>query len=81
MKCWQIDKKKTKDHWLEIEDPEKCYDAVVKWDGCINLYKRYPDELEGDPDYVHICDLDDFINRLLELKRIALQHFGEDWPR
>ena len=81
MKYWQIDQKETQDHWLKIDDPEKCYDAVVKWDGCIDLYKRYPNELEDDPDYVHICDLDDFIARLLELKRIALQHFGEDWPR
>lgn len=86
MKYWQI--KQKEDHWLDLVDPEGWYDAGVKWDGCVhfNRYFNLPlhlrvtkedqDELS---DYIHICSIDDMINRLTELKQIAQDHFGGDW--
>ena len=34
---------------------------------------------ESDKDYIHICDVDDMIARLVKLKEMAKAHFGEDW--
>ena len=43
----------------------------------------------GDPawddddnvDYMHVCDIDEMIERLTELREMARVHFGEHWPR
>lgn len=67
---WEVVKEKTKDHWLELQDGD--YKASVKWDGCIH----FSDEGE----YIHICDLEDFIKRLEELRDLAKTHFGPKWP-
>ena len=86
-KIWEIDKEKTDDHWLELKDPNGFYRAVAKWDGCIhfNQYGNIP--LTIDPerkdkacsdDYIHICYLDSHIERLLELKRLAQEHFNDN---
>lgn len=87
-KLWEVVNGNTKDHWLEIKDPEGWYYARVKWDGCIhfNRYFNMPKEMqEKEPeenrmdDYIHICSVDDMIQRLQALKAEALKHFGEDW--
>lgn len=85
---WVIDREKTHDHWLEVNDGEGWYSAVVKWDGCIHLNRYYNFPWGKDPihpeadneDYIHICDLDEFIARLQALKVMAETHFGE-WPQ
>lgn len=85
---WEIDKEKTKDHWLELKDPEGWWSAIVKWDGCIHLNRYYNEpwggtsatEKEINTDYIHICDLDGFIKIMEELRDKAKGHFGE-WPR
>lgn len=53
------------------------WEASPKWDGCVNLYRRY--EPAGannhEPDYIHICNLPEFaefINALLEFSK---EHF------
>jgi len=80
---WKVIKEKTEDHWLEIEDPEGWYSAVVKWDGCIHFYRHHnepiPNTDESDIDYIHICGVNDFIKRLQALKEEAIKHFGKDW--
>jgi hypothetical protein len=89
MKFWKKVEEKSLDHWLELDDVESGWHyAVVKWDGCIhyNRYYNHPkQDQEARPedelsDYLHICDLDEEIERLRELKEHALAHFGE-WPR
>lgn len=61
------------------------YRASVKWDGCIHLTCYYngvdPDEADADPnredsDYIHICDIDDHIAMLQELKAEAIKLFA-----
>lgn len=37
-KYWEI--KKVGDSWLDLEDPEGWYSAVIKWDGCVH-FNRY----------------------------------------
>lgn len=80
MKYWQIDPINTKDHWLEIEGADNSgFDddsAFVKWDGCLELTLV----ADGEVNRIHICDLDNFIARLEEIKKLAKQHFGPTWP-
>lgn len=57
--------------------------ADVRFDGCVHLRKAYnspfPKEDE-DQDYIHICDIDEYVKQLLLLKEAALKHFGNIWP-
>jgi hypothetical protein len=61
------------------------YQAYIKWDGCIDLTRYYNQPFTSnndlcDYDNIRICDLDEFINMLIELKEKAKEQFGEDWP-
>jgi hypothetical protein len=85
---WEINKEKTEDHWLELNDPDGWYKAVAKWDGCIHFNSYSNISLHEDPErkshqccdnYIHICDVDVFIERLQQLKLQAKKHFGDDW--
>ena len=72
------------------------YWAQVRFDGCIHFYRAYnypiPDDATDVPDddgpargfmtdYIHICDIDEEIDRLQRLKAAAIAHFGEDWGK
>jgi hypothetical protein len=87
---WQVVEEESRPHWLEVKDPEGWYEAIVKWDGCIELSRffnlplprRADDEAQME-DHIHICDLDGFIARLQALKNVAREYFdaqGRDWP-
>ena len=87
-KLWEVVNDKTQDLWLEIKDPEGWYYAKVTWDGCIhfNRYFNAPKETQEkeseenrSDDYIHICSVDDMIQRLQALKIEAQKHFGDDW--
>lgn len=87
-KIWEVVSGNTEDHWLELKDPEGWYYATVKWDGCIhfNRYFNMPKEMQEKEleenrmdDYIHICSVDDMIQRLQALRAEARKHFGEDW--
>jgi hypothetical protein len=67
------------DHWIDLQTEDGLYKAVVKWDGCIHFNRYYL--YDPEPDYLHICDLDEFIQQLQELRDAALLHFGTPWPR
>lgn len=79
----------TKEHWLSLLGTHGWYTAIAKWDGCIHLNKagnvhfdtegKIPVE-QDDSEYMHICDLDDFIERLQSLRDEAKKHFGAAWP-
>ena len=80
---WEVVEEKTKEHWLEVKDPEGWYYAIVRFDGCIHFNRCYnePESFNDSmTNYLHICDIDEIINRLQELKKAALKHFGENWP-
>lgn len=84
----------TEAHWLSLLGENGWYTAVAKWDGCIHLNKagntnfgpdgKLPPGTEGtvmdEGDYMHICDLDDFIERMIALRDEAKKHFGAQWP-
>jgi hypothetical protein len=70
---------------LSLTDGEGWWSADVRFDGCVHLW-RYANEPKGEPgrddgcdDYMHICDIDDFIARLTELRDRARERFGPEW--
>lgn len=75
---------------VSIEVVDKKYrDASVsfKWDGCINYHKyengytvddEYSEDRNKTSQYIHICDINDMIEKLQEIKKIAEEHFSKD---
>jgi hypothetical protein len=58
------------------------YTVRVKWDGCVDLYYKSAQE-EGLDEYNHICDLEQYIERLMALHTIAKVYFEKtrgEWP-
>ena len=84
MEYWKVIKDKSKDYWLEVEDPDGWYSAIVKWDGCVHYNKvaNEPLPITGNHpqlvDYIHYCDLDDEIERLKSLRDIAEKYFNKE---
>jgi hypothetical protein len=84
---WEVDQLKTNEYRLELHDPDDWYEAGVRWDGCVDLYQSSNRRLSeqkinlNNPDvsYIHICDIDDFIKRLQDIKQKAIEHFGPHW--
>lgn len=88
---WVIQKDKTKDHWLEVngyegsavinpdhtETPLYSYQAICKWDGCVHFYQGLEDDDVNEPEYIHICDLDQMIEALQELKKTGVKFFKD----
>ena len=58
--------------------------VYMKWDGCVD-YRWYhngatvydKNTRSDDVDYIHICDINDMIERLQEIKKIAKENFRE----
>lgn len=88
--AWKIIKEKTASHWLQMVRDDCFSKCSVKFDGCIHYNKIYntsynengeyfkPEDSECE-DYIHICDIDDMIKQLQEIKAMALAHFGDKW--
>lgn len=80
---WKV--QKANEHLLTLIEPNQWYRADIKWDGCVHFYRSHNGaQLDAigsleNIDYIHICEIDDMIMRLQELKRMALEHFGNDW--
>jgi hypothetical protein len=82
-------------HWIDLisdvdEDGLYWWKCYVTWDGCVQIDRAFnrPFGEEGREndhmaleDGMHICDLDEFIERLMKLRDAAKAHFGQDWPR
>lgn len=60
--------------------------SCLKWDGCIHYWDcgdalgEHPGDHTESCQYIHICDIDDFISELRELRATAKKHFGKEWP-
>ena len=82
MKWQPIDSESDK-YILTLTDGEGWWRAGVKWDGCINLTRYfnvpYGAGVAGDSDTLHICNVDELIELLQELKDQARRCFGT-WP-
>ncbi len=75
------------------QGPIHAYSAWVKWDGCIEIEQCYNgyewdhtcsqgacrDGLDCCRQNFHICDIDQMIFALQNIKRRAMNHFTE-WP-
>lgn len=75
---WKVEEGKTHDHGLSVGDvplydDDPSWSAFVKFDGCVDLY-----EVGGDG--IHICNLDEMIARLQDLRALAKEKFGPEWP-
>lgn len=58
-------------------------EIYMKWDGCIDLYTHcngstVDDERTEDVDYIHICEVKEFITILQEVVRIAEENFEKE---
>lgn len=60
--------------------------AYIKWDGCTDYNKydngyteddEYSADKEENTDYIHVCYIEEMIQRLQELKQIAKEHFDK----
>ena len=86
---WQVDEKEMQSESIaNFISSEGWYRAYVKWDGCIEFYRAFnvPFTLQEadhvlveDEDQIHICDIDETIELLQGLKKVAIEKFGE-WP-
>ena len=75
------------DFSFTLEDPEGWYSAYIKKDGCIDFSRFFNRPLsdprvdsDDDIDRIHICDLDDLIERLKAIRTVAHLRWGRDWP-
>jgi hypothetical protein len=68
-------------NFYAVRDVDGQWRALVRDSGCVDLRRTF--QPEGNSidytDSLHICDIDDLIERLQALKILAAQHFGE-WP-
>lgn len=87
---WVVNTSNSGDYYLAVDDGEGWYSAGIRFDGCVHFYRYFNlpwggaphnPEAENNTDYIHICDIDDMIDRLQALKEMARQHFKGNWPR
>lgn len=69
-----------------LEDEECGVDEVtLKWDGCIDLriglngFKPSEDKSGENSQYIHICDIDEFIEKLKAIKECGKNHFNNEY--
>src|SRR2546421_9301750 len=89
---WEVNPNKaSSEYHLELVDPTGWHSATVKWDGCVNLWKYHnvplqsrtglpQDEHREIVDYIHYCRIDDEIERLQLLKKMAVGYFATHGP-
>lgn len=85
---WTEDSAESNEWFMSLHDPDGWYEARVKYDGCFEFIRAHNHPLPELPeptsqmiDQIHICDVDDLIARLQELKRLAYAKFGDEFWR
>ena len=67
-------------HHLLIENREELFFYDVRADGCVHIERFHNGSIdESNRDYLHICELDDFIKELEEVKKKAIEYY-KIWP-
>lgn len=72
------------DDKLVLTDPDGWWRASIRPDGCMELDRYFNKPLttilaeneEADWDRMHVCDVDDLIERLTQLRGLMITHFG-----
>lgn len=71
------------EHALSLTNEHKNFQLTARWDGCVDIRNSCNGFVVGDTsndqsnmqDYIHICDLDEFIKQLQELNEKAKAKF------
>lgn len=67
---------------LTLRDPQGWFQALAHDDGCVDLYRYFETPQGQNPQndeeccYLHVCDLDEMIERLEALRTRAIEHFN-----
>jgi len=67
---------------MALTEPDKHILLTRRFDGCTHIETWANGETFDTPspkyrDYLHVCDLDEFIAQLQELKRLSDEHFKQ----
>jgi hypothetical protein len=68
--------------WYAVRSPDGQWFGVVRDSGCVDLSRTFNADDGNSIEYtdtMHVCDIDDLIERLQALKIMAETHFGK-WP-
>jgi len=83
MDGWKVIPKDPHQAWLQLElwngdngADAPSYSVGIKFDGCVHVTRYYNGERK-DSDYMHICDLDEFIELLQDIKKKRTEHFPQ----
>lgn len=73
------------EYHLDLIDEDEKLLLTARWDGCVDIRihsnaSTVSNPLEDEVDYIHICDLDEFIKQLLELKAAREKHWPQWFP-
>ena len=68
------------EYTLEAETslPEGPVRVELRKGGCMEVHKRY---YSGEIQFMHMCDLDGWIEALQSLKILATKEFDGEWPQ
>lgn len=78
---------------IHLNDPEGWWKAIVIWDGSVHLYECISQctepgfekniNTEGNYEYttIGISELDDFIDRLIAIKKLGYKYFSSEHHR
>lgn len=69
-----------------LRDESNTTEVSFKWDGCIDLRRyfngctaddKWSKEVEANSDYIHICDINDAIEKLEEIREFMKEYKAE----
>lgn len=72
---------------IKSEDGTKEFNA--RFDGCVHIHDYNDNNIENGiveieagrkMVYMHICDLEKYIEDLQKVRELAKKHFGDKWP-
>lgn len=61
-----------------VDKKTECDEITLKWDGCVDYRVEWATNA-GESDYIHICDIDEMIAKLQEIKRLGAEHFNNEY--
>jgi hypothetical protein len=83
---WEIVELNSTPYYLELRHPDGWYEARVNYDGCFEFIRAHNHPLPEQPEptsqminQIHICEIDDLIAQLTDLKRLAFARFGDEF--